>query len=173
MPQFSGSFVAGLESVVYSTSKDFADTMNTFSAASRLKLTTGTGANQADVFYQKVITLAGSGTIAIDLNGGTNDALNVNIAMLTIVGILIINKDTNGVNGAATLTIGGGANPINGLFGANTQQLKLPPGGTVQMFCGEVGGIAIITATTADILNITNGAAGSSTFQIFIIGRSI
>lgn len=173
MPNFTGSLVAGLEAVVYSTNKDFADTLNSFSAASRLKMSAGTGVNQADVLYQKVITLAGSATVALDLNGGTNDALNINIAMLTIVGLLIINKDVNGVNGGATLTIGGGATPINGLFGANTQQLKLPPGGTQLLFCGEVGGIAIITPATADILNITNGAAGASTFQTFIIGRSI
>lgn len=167
------NFVGAIEALTYSQNKSFADSVNFNTFAARQKLTAGTGVNQIDQVYQNVITLAGSGATAIDLVGVTNDPLNLNISMLTIVGIWIVNWDLNLIDGGASLTIGGGTNPISGLFGATSQQIKLPPGGFINMCCSRAGGLATCIAGTGDILNITNGAAATSTFQIVIVGRSV
>ena len=173
MPALTGTLVAGLESFLYSVNKDFADTLNAFSLASRLKLTSGTGVNQADILYQKEITLAASGTTTIDMNGATNDALNINMAMLTVVGIWVVNRSSQLVDSVGTLTLGGGTNPITGLFAGAAQTRKLLPGETLMNFCGNVGGLATIVPATGDLINITNSGAGSSTFMFICIGRSV
>lgn len=170
---FQGSLVAGIESALLSDTKDFGDAINSFSFSARQKITTGTGVNQADLFYAKKHTLAASGTLAIDLNGSSNDGLNRNIAMTSIVGILVFNRDPDtGANSVGTLTLGGGSNPITGLVANGSGQRKVNPGEMFYNFCGEAGGLCTVTAGTGDILNITNSAAGSSTFSVFVIGRS-
>jgi hypothetical protein len=89
------------------------------------------------------------------------------------VALFVINGPQAGSANTTNLTIGGGSAPITGFLGSTTPTIgPIRPGGFVFLGCGDAAGLGAITATTADILRITNSSGASATYQIGIVARS-
>jgi hypothetical protein len=139
------------------------DNANTSSFA----LTDGTGANQVKFLFSDTRTLAASGTENLDLVGVLLDAFG-NAITFTKVKAIIIKASAANTN---DVVVGGHASAaFFAFFGAATHTLKVKPGGMVALVAPDVNGYAV-TATTGDMLMVTNSGAGTGiTYDIIIIG---
>lgn len=136
--------------------------------------TDGTGANQADIIWLDERTVATGASDDIDLAPITN-AVGVSQTPVEIVGIIIINAPKSGVANTTNLTVGVGTNPVTPAFLGGTTPTVGPirPGGIFMIWNSEnAAGYGAVTATTADILRVTNSAGASATYQIAFVGRS-
>ena len=129
--------------------------------------TDGTGADQAKEVFTDTRTLTASAVENLDLAGVLTDAFG-NVLTFTKVKALIIKADSTNVN---DVVVGGHATAaFFSMFGAATHTLKVRPGGMFVVTAPDATGLAV-TATTADMLTVTNGGAGTSvSYTIIIIG---
>ena len=129
--------------------------------------TDGTGANQAKEVFTDTRTLTASSTENLDLAGVLTDAFG-NVLTFTKIKALIVKADAANVN---DVVLGNHATAAwFPMFGAATHTLKVKPGGMIAVVAPDVNGLAV-TATTADMLMVTNGGAGTSvTYTVIIIG---
>lgn len=132
-------------------------------------LANGTIANKFDLGYIAERSVNASSNDDIDINGVLTDSLGNAMSMVELAALLIVNapKDPTAAANLSTLTIGGGSNPV---FTALPP--TIPPGGAILLFGPSAAGIIGVTAATADILRIANGAGGTNKYQIAILGRS-
>lgn len=134
-----------------------------------IQLASGTAANQADIFWGDKRTLAASASEDIDLSGTLVDAFGNTVAAVDVVAFLIVadNSNTNDV------VISPGASAGAPILGGTSPTVPVKPGGVFLLACGVAGGQFAVTATTADIVTVTNGGAGTPvTYSIAVIGRS-
>jgi hypothetical protein len=135
-----------------------------------VSLDSGTGANQADKIFSDTRTLGASATEDLDLAGGLTDAFGASItfARVKIIAVSAIAGNTNDVVLGAAAT-----NTFVGPFGAATHTVKVRPSGFVCFACSDATGW-VVTASTADLLRVGNGGAGTGvTYDIVIIGTSV
>lgn len=126
----------------------------------------GTGANQATIMWSDTRTLSSSATESLDLSGSAlTDAFGAAVALTSIKGIILYSNPANTVN----LTIGNVTNGLATIFGAATQSFTLHPGELLVKWTPLAAGY-VVTAGTADLLKVANGAA-SSTYDIILIGN--
>lgn len=132
-------------------------------------LASGTGQGQADLIFSDTRTLAISATENLDLAGSLIDPLGT---LLTIVQIKLVYIRADAANVNDVLVGGAGATAIAGIFGdAATDIVKVRPGGVFLWCAPKVGGL--IVPTTADILKVANGGAGTPvTYDVVLIGTS-
>lgn len=135
------------------------------------QFTNGTIADQADILYVDERAFAISTADPIDLYGVLTTAFGATINAAEIVAVCIINTSKAGVRNTVTLSVGAGTAPWFGMFGATGDVIKVPPGGAVFAVAPDASGYGAITATTADTLTVTPGAAAGS-YQIAILARS-
>lgn len=128
----------------------------------------GTGANQADVVWGDERTIAASGTDDLDLAGSLVGALGT--VTFAKVKLIVVTANAGNTN---TVVVGGAASAqFVGPFGAATHTASAAAGGFVAFGNPSSAGWSV-TATTADLLRIANGGAGSGvTYKILIIGTS-
>lgn len=128
----------------------------------------GTAANQANMMWTDTRTVALSTSDDLDLAGGLVSAFGTTVTFTSIKGIIIHAASANGAN----LSIGGDATAaFSTLFNAATDEILLAPGGTLAVVNPNADGY-VVTATTADILEITNlDGAASADYDIIIIGE--
>jgi hypothetical protein len=134
------------------------------SSAQNTEIATGTSDNQIDRVWSDTRSAAGAAD-PLDVRGGITSQLDgstIQLADLCLVAIR--NKSTT-----ATLSIGGGSNPITGLWGASGDIIKIPPGG-IFLWWAPDDGIATV-AGTGDILNVDPGAF-TIEYDILLAGRS-
>jgi hypothetical protein len=131
----------------------------------------GTTANKADILYVDERAFSSSTAVDIDLYGVLTSAFGATINAAEIVAVIIVNASIAGVANTVTLSVGAGSAPWFGLFGATGDVIKVPPGGTVACIAPDASGYGAVTATTADLLTVTPGAA-AGVFQIAILARS-
>ena len=155
---------AGIQAT-YSASGLAATTSNV-SFPDNISITSGTGTNQGDLMYAQTRTLLTAATDNLDLNGVLVDPIGTVIPMLKVIAILIMSDTAN----TTDLTIGNGANPFIGPFGAATHTLSLQPGGRHLLIAPKTGWTVV--PATGDILKITNAAGASATYSIVILGRT-
>lgn len=128
----------------------------------------GTGADQADRIWHDRRTIAASGTENLDLAGSLVDAFGATITFARIKAVLIAaaSGNTNNVNVIREAT--------NGvpLFLAAGDGIPVHPGGTFMWVAPGATGV-VVTASTGDLLSITNSGAGTSvTYDVVILGAS-
>lgn len=163
------SLAARVQAVLAGTYTDTRD-LGTVSYPETLSytraFTSGVAINQADLMFDDTRSLTSSQTENLDLSGTLIDAVNRTIAAVKIVGIGITAPATNTVD----ITFGNHATAaFVGPWGA-TGTCLLSPGGCIIVVNPTLAGWAV-TATTADMLKVANGAA-ASTYSICIFGRS-
>lgn len=135
----------------------------------------GVAANQADLLYMDERTVAASTNDDIDLNGVLVGPFGAVLANAELAGLLIINapKLATAAANVSALTIGGATNPFLGFLGGTTPSVgPIRPGGFFFLASPDAAGIGTVTPATGDMLRIANGAGGSATYQIAILGRS-
>lgn len=137
----------------------------------RVQLASGTGAGQADLVFSDTRTIAASGNDDIDLAGGLTDALGNTLTFARVKGLIVSAAEGNTNN----VHVGGDAtSTFLTWVGAEADYVVLRPGATLALFAGpaDATGYAV-TASTGDLLRITNGSSGSSvTYDIVIVGAS-
>jgi hypothetical protein len=134
-----------------------------------LQLTTGTGANQADLLYVDERTVASATNDDIDLAGVLVSAFGTTITAVEVVAILLINAPLDPLATANTtnLTLGGATNPV-----PNISSGAIGPRGVVLLADPDAGGLATVTASTGDILRVANSSGAAAKYQIALICRS-
>lgn len=131
-------------------------------------LANGTSSSQADLIFSDQRTLTASSTEDLDLAGGLTDAFGNSLTFVKIKAILIKAASGNTNNVEVTPAA---ANGFTGPFADASDQLDIPPGGLV-LLTAPVSGWTV-TASTGDLLTITNSGAGTSvTYDVIIVGTS-
>lgn len=133
-----------------------------------LNLTNGVGAGQADMVWTDQRTLTASSTEDLDLaGGGLTDAFGTAFepAKVRLIVVTAAGANTNDV------VLFGDAASVPFLSTAATT-VSVPPGGFIVLATPNLAGVAV-TPTTADIVQVANGGAGTGVdYDIVIIGTS-
>lgn len=133
-----------------------------------LRWASGTGANQADMLWHDRRTLAASATENLDLAGVLVNGLGdtVTFARIKAVFVLAAAANTNNVN-----VIREGTNGVP-LFLALGDGIPVRPGGLFLWAAGDATAV-VVTASTGDLLTVTNSGAGSAvTYDIAVVGAT-
>lgn len=136
--------------------------------AIKVILTSGTGANAADMMWHDTRTLAASATEDLDLAGSLANAFGdtQTFARIKLVLVTAASGNTNNVNVTRPA-----ANGVP-LFLAAGDGIPVKPGGGVLWWAPDSTGVAV-TAGTGDLLTFTNSAGSTSvTYSVVIIGAS-
>lgn len=129
----------------------------------------GTGADQAQVIWSNNRTLAGSASESLDLSGVLTDALGNSIALTAVKEIIVVPSSAN------TGDIRVGKKITNGFAGpfdqtAGALGVLATAGGILHLRNRSAAGWTV-TAATGDLLSVENLSAGSSTYDIIVIGK--
>lgn len=129
-----------------------------------LEMTSGVGLNQADTVWSDNRTVAASTTDSLDLAGSLETALGVAFTPARIKGLILRNR------GAQNLAL---TRPAAGVpwLTASGDSVIVVPGGINIWLAPTAAGIAV-TATTADLIDVVNGAGVSVNYDIVIIGAT-
>lgn len=134
------------------------------------KWKTGAGLLQIDQVFHDSRTLASGANEDLDLNGtALENAFGAAIALLRLKVLFILNTSDDNI-----ITVGGAAaNAISTIFGATNDKLVIRAGGVLMLTAPDATGY-VITATTADLLNIADdgSASGSATYDIVLAGST-
>lgn len=149
------------------------------SASSWLKTyTDGTGLNQINKVFIDSAALAGSGAVSYDLDSGTladPSAVGSGVvgAFSRIVAVLIRRTDTPAASTQdENITIGGDFVLTKYLIGWVDDAATIPvhPGGIFDFQAPNSTGVAV-TATTGDVITITNASSADTVnIQVIILG---
>lgn len=130
-----------------------------------ITLTSGTGANQANVIYSASRSLVDDANEVLDLyaSGSLKDAFGTALTMETLKILVLYNTSTE-----ASLKIGGGGAAMD-IFADNSDILTLPPGGKFVYSAPDATGLDI---TTQKDLNLLHGGQGTAAlvYKIIAIG---
>lgn len=134
---------------------------------SRLTLTTGTGANQADLVFNDTRTVIASGTDALDLAGSLTGPLGGTLTIVKLKALMVRAAAGNTNNVRLNRPASNGVP----LFLAASDGIDILPGG---LFLWAAPGAGVtVTAATGDLINIDNSSSGTSvTYDVVIIGTS-
>lgn len=150
----------------YQKIDDFNNVLDSPSFSYAFALVDGTGAGQAQKFFRDRRTVTTGANDDLDLSGTLTDAFGETLAFTAIKGILIYSVPENSTN----LTVGLSSAPFVSWLGGTTPTLgPIIPGGMFFLYRPDAAGYAV-TATTADILRITNAAGASATYEIILVG---
>jgi len=164
---FRAEIVAAISGLL-SGSPDIGSAKYTFEDSTRLTLSLGSGADQANNVFSDARTLAASATETLDLAGGVSNALGQTLTFSAIKAIKI-EADEGNTN---TVVVGGGSNPFRGWFTDATDKLSIPPGGVVLLGDPSAAGQPVVAAT-GDLLLVANGGAGTPvSYTITIVGEA-
>lgn len=134
----------------------------------RIRLASGTGADQADLLFHDTRTLAASATEDLDLAGSLTDALGTSLTFARIKGLIVAAAAGNTNNVNVTRPASNGVP----LFLAASDGIPVRPGGVFAWFAPDATAVAV-TGGTGDLLTFTNSAGSTSvTYDVVIIGAS-
>lgn len=123
--------------------------------------------SDANLLYTNGHTIASSGTVSLDLSGSLIDAVGNSCVFSKVYAVLVINT---AVLTGKNLEVGGDTASFPFLHAA-AQAAKLGPSGCF-FLASMLDGYAV-TATTADILLISNVGGGASiTAAVAVLGKS-
>lgn len=156
--------------------RSWGNSDNNSSWAYSVSLANGTAVNQADLIYVATGTIAASGTLNLDLAGTLTDMFGNTITMARVK-VIYVNLTTD--TSATSLKVGGHAtaglaNWITsaGTFGTDQPAVVVRNGGVLFLSAPDATAYAV-TATTADILKLTNlDGANTATYKLAIVGAS-
>lgn len=136
--------------------------------AERIRLTSGTGAGQADMQWSNTSTLAASASEDIDLAGSLTGPIGgtLTFARIKLVLVMAADGNTNNVN------VSRPASNSAPLFLAASDGIAVRPGGLFLWVAPGATGVAV-TAATGDLLTFTNSAGSTEvTYSVVVLGAS-
>ena len=135
---------------------------------SAVALTTGTGANASDMQFSDTRTLAASATENLDLAGSLTGPVGTTLTFARIKAVVFKASASNTNAVQVTRPASNGAP----LFMAAGDGISLAAGDTFAWFSPTAAGV-VVTASTGDLIPVTNSAAGTSvTYDVIVIGAS-
>lgn len=158
----------------YRNADTVGTTISTGQFSTPLALVDGTAAGQAKTVYRTTLTIAASASATIDLNAAVTDVFGLSVA-LTRVQLMYIGLRSGG---ASSIAVGGGSdgtgtNAWASWLNAATDKVTVrggSQGGVLALGCSDATGFPV-TASTADILRITNNdGVNSATVDVLIVG---
>ncbi len=153
---------------VYKSVLDLGTPTDTFLKKTKIELTNGTGASNADLMFHDTRTVAASGTDALDLAGVLVSEFGATLTYVELRAVLVSASSANTNNVRVNRPASNGVP----LFLAAGDGIDIPPGG-VFLWCCPADGKVTVTAGTGDLLNIDNSSSGTSvTYDVVIIGTS-
>jgi len=144
-----------------------ADPTLTAALESVKSLTDGRGADEADLIYVTSFNLAAGANLDIDLSGSADKTrFGDDLAFNLVRGIMLKNKSETD---AAVLRLGGiGATGLVNWISSNAAYVNVGPG-VFLIHRTDATGYGV-TATTADVLRVTNPGAAAITGELAIWG---
>lgn len=136
-------------------------------------LTSGTGANQADVLWCDTRTLAKASAEALDLAGGLTDAFGTVLTMARVKGLLVAADAANTSAISVKSVVTGPATGFSSWLVADGDGVSVRPGGTLLLVAPDATAYAV-TAGTGDLLTVANpDADNAATYTIALIGCTV
>lgn len=165
------SLTAAIKLTVAATltgANDLGTPEQTVNYTKTFNLTDGAGANKAESMFSDQRTLAASATENLDLAGVLLDAFGNAITFNKVKAIIIAAAAGN----TNDVVVGGHATAaFSAPFGDVTDKVNVKPGGLLVLMAPDANGYAV-TATTADMLTVTNSAGTTGvTYDVIIIGE--
>jgi hypothetical protein len=156
-------------SATYKNVLDLGTPTDAFLKKLRIELANGTSANSADLMFHDQRTLAASGTEDLDLAGVlANPLTGATMTFVELRAILVTASSANTNNVNLTRPASNGVP----LFLAASDGIPIPPGGCFLWTCPADGKVTV-TASTGDLITLTNSAGSTSvTYDVVIIGTS-
>lgn len=131
-----------------------------------VSFTHGTGANQANQIWTDTRTISASSSEDLDLAGVLTSPLGTTLTFTKIKAIIIAASANNTNN----VVVGGDTNALINWVGNANDVVNIRPGGFICLTAPDSTAYGV-TASTGDILQITNSDGTSSvTYDIIIIG---
>ena len=159
----AASIIGGMVSNI-----DLQANASTISKKFTATLTNGTGASKACILWSDTRTLAASATEDLDLASGLTDAFGATIVFTKVKAILVT---AAAANTNLVVVSCPAANGFVTPFNAASDAIKIYPGGAFMLVNPTTTGYAV-TASTGDLLTITNSAGSTGvTYDIVIIGE--
>lgn len=153
----------------HTSALDLATVSDPLDFIKRINLASGTGANQADRLWHDQRTLSASGTEDLDFAGVLSDAFGATLALARIKLLAVYAAAGNTNNVVVTQDASAG---VPNIFTGASEGVSVRPGGLF-LWVAPDATAAAVTATTADLLTITNSSSGTSvTYDIVVIGAS-
>jgi hypothetical protein len=139
-----------------------------FSVNGSFELVDGAGAvaGTADKLYVARRTIAGSGLVDIDLAGALTTDMGDVVTFARVKAVILKH-----VSGANNVIVGNSVAPWFPWFNNATDELILRPTMTILMAINNAAGWTV-TATTADVLRLTNSAAGNVDVDVAVVGSA-
>jgi hypothetical protein len=135
----------------------------------QFSLTDGAGINQVNRMWSDERTLAASATEDLDLVGTLIDPFGQAITFARVKALFVAANPANANN----VVVGGAAsNGFTTWASGTTPAVIVRPGGLFALMAPDATGYAV-TASTGDLLKVTNSGAGTSvTYQIVVLGSA-
>jgi hypothetical protein len=132
------------------------------------QLTSGTGANQADKMWSDQITIPASSNNDIDLAGSLTDPFGAALTFARVK-MLVVKAATTNTN---NVIVGGASSTFATWVTGTNPAVVVRPGGLLVLAASDATSY-VVTATSADVLRLTNSGAGSSVVcDVAIVGCS-
>lgn len=131
-----------------------------------LSFTNGAGAGKVEAVLLKAGTIAGSGTVDIDLAGVIADPAGDTITMTKVKGILV--KNTEAVGVGTGFTVGG---TFMDAIVVAACEIPVHPGGFMAIADPGASGM-VVAAGSADIITLTNLDATDQDYEIYVLGET-
>ncbi len=152
----------------YTSTGDLSNPRDSMSINRNIELTSGTGANQANVIFTDSRTL--TDTHAHDANevldvyasGSLKDPLGTALTISALKVIYVYNTSTT-----SSLLVGGGTTPV-GFFADPSDILTIPPGGKWVLTAPNATGWDV--TTNKNIKLQQSGGTGNLVYEIILIG---
>ncbi len=153
----------------YTSSKDLSTVTDPFALSNNIAISSGTGANQADLLFHDQRTIAASSNEDLDLAGGLTDSFG---ATLTFVKIKTIYVSAASANTNSVVVGGAASNQFINWVGDATDKINILPGGAFMICAPSAAGYAV-TAGSGDLLRVANSSSGTTvTYNIVVEGTS-
>lgn len=147
---------------------DLATASVPLTLTNRIRLSDGTGADQADRIFHDTRTLSASATEDLDLAGVLADALGTTLTFARVKAVIVSAAEANTNNVQVTRPASNGVP----LFLAASDGIAVRPGGVFAWIAPDATAVAV-TAGTGDLLTFTNSAGSTSvTYSVVIVGAS-
>jgi hypothetical protein len=134
-----------------------------------VSLTSGTGANQADIAYLAERTVSSASNDDVDIAGVLSDAFGSTITAAELVAIGFVNQQFDGTANTTNLTPGGSSSGVPGFTNA---LWPISPGGVFLIASPGASGLATVTASTGDIIRIANSSGATAKYILAILART-